>query len=97
MINITEMHVVVRDSRSKKNKDVSICVICIVDVCLTQGPGYELRSTHFGGYYVQVFPDPVPGEQHAQMDSGYRIYQALGYAIGYSLFKPQFPSCFVFF
>ena len=30
---------------------------------------------------LQVFPDPVPGEQHAQMDSGYRIYQASGYVI----------------
>ena len=30
---------------------------------------------------LQVFPDPVPGEQHAQMDSGYRIHQALGYVI----------------
>ena len=30
---------------------------------------------------LKVFPDPVPGEQHAQMDSGYRIHQALGYII----------------
>lgn len=30
---------------------------------------------------LQVFPDPAPGEQHAQMDSGYKIHQALGYVI----------------
>ena len=34
---------------------------------------------------LQVFPDPAPGEQHAQMDSGYKIHQALGYVIiGYT-------------